>query len=156
MKHLTATCLGLFLVLSITGALWAEGVLKTGMESADQVVKTRKYLMHAIKVNVDDAAKKFEADRIGDIQANGATVALAAKVMPPLYREKHEAAYDGQGKFFKGAEPAAFEGVSEALRSAAQNLRMSAEKNDKAGVIQAMGALQQSCGACHNAYRGNF
>jgi cytochrome c556 len=156
MKRLVSVSLGLFLVLALTGTLWSQGVLKTGMDSALQVVQTRKYLMDTVKLNVEDAAKKFEADRLGDIQANGAAVSLAAKVMPPLFREKHEAVYDGQGKFFKGAEPAAFEAACETMRTAAQNVRMSAEKGDKAEVMAAMGALQQSCGACHSAYRGSF
>jgi cytochrome c556 len=156
MKRLSVVSLGLFLVLAVTGTLWSQGVLKTGMDSPLQIVKTRKYLMHTVRLNFEDGAKKFEAGRLGDIQANGAAAALAAKVMPPLFRERHETAYDGQGKFFKGAEPEVFEAACEAMRAAAQNVRISAEKVDKAGVMEAMGALQQSCGTCHNAYRGSF
>jgi cytochrome c556 len=144
------------LVVSITSLLRAQGVLQTDLGSAQQVVKTRKYLMQTVKLNSADAAKKFEAGQLADIPANGAALALSAKVMPPLYREKHEAAYDGKGKFFKGAAPADFEAACEAMRVAAQNVRMNAEKGDKAGVAQAMGQLEQSCGACHNTYRGSF
>jgi cytochrome c553 len=85
MKRLSVVSLGLFLVLAVTGTLWSQGVLKTGMDSPLQIVKTRKYLMHTVRLNFEDGAKKFEA-----------------------------------------------------------------------GVMEAMGALQQSCGTCHNAYRGSF
>ncbi len=156
MKRAMAVAMAALSVVFIAGLLQAEGVLQTDMGSAQQVVKTRKYLMEMVKMNTADAAKKFEAGQLGDIQANGAAVALAAKVMPPLYKEKHEAAYDGRGKFFKGANPADFEAASEAMRLAAQDVRRNAEKADKTGVAQAMGQLEQSCGACHNAYRGSF
>lgn len=146
----------LVLTLSFAGMLYAEGVLKTDMRSSEQVVKTRKYLMHAIKLNVGDAAEKFEAGNIADIQANGAALALMGKVMPPLYKDIHEDAYSGKGKYYKGAAPADFEAAAEVFRVAAQNLRMQAEKGDKEGVVQAMGQLQQSCSACHDAYRGEY
>lgn len=156
MKRFKVVVWASVLVLSVAGLLWAQGVLQTDMGSAKQVVKTRKYLMHAVKLNVGDAAAKFEAGRIADIQANGAAIALAAKVAPPLYKEKHAGAYDGTGKYYKGAPAADFEAASETMRVAAQQLRMHAEKGDADGVAQAMGRLQQSCGACHKPYRGAF
>lgn len=156
MKRFAIAALVSVLVLSVAGLLWAQGVLQTDMGSAQQVVKARKYLMHAVKLNVGDAAAKFEAGRIADIQANGAAIALAAKVAPPLYRETLESAYDGTGKYYKGAPPGDFEAASEAMRVAAQQVRTSAEKGDRDGVARAMGQLQESCGACHKPYRGSF
>jgi cytochrome c556 len=156
MKRIITVVLAAALVFSVAGLLWAEGVLKTGLDSPRQIVHTRKYLMHTAKLNVEDAAAKFEAGDFGAIQANGAALVLSAKVMPPLYKEKHAQAYTGQGKYFKGAAPADLEAAAEAMRAAAQQVRMSAEKGDKNGAAQAMGQLQQSCGACHKAYRGDF
>lgn len=144
------------LTLLIAGMLYAEGVLKTDMRSPNQVVKARKYLMWAAKMNVGDAAKKFEAGNITDIQANGAALALMGKVMAPLYKDTHESAYNGEGKYYKGAAPADFEAAAEKFRLAAQTVRMQAEKGDKDGVANAMGLLQKSCGACHDAYRGKY
>jgi cytochrome c556 len=156
MKRLTVVALASILILSFVGLLRAEGVLKTGMDSPQQVVQTRKYLMHTAKLNAEDAAQKFEAGNIGAIQANGAALELSAKVMPPLYKEKYEGAYAGQGKYFKGAATADFEAAAETMRAAAQQVRMSAEKGDRDAVAQAMGEVQQTCGACHKAYRGDF
>ena len=156
MKRSIVASVALILVLSVSGLIWAEGVLKTDMDSPQQIVKTRKYLMQSVKLNAADAAKKFEAGNIGDLQANGAALALAAKVMPPLYKNKYETAYDGKGKYYKGAAPGDFEAASEVMRSAAQAVRMNAEKGDNQAAAVAMGELQQSCGACHKAYRGNF
>ena len=156
MKRFGVVMLVLVLVLAAAGLLWAEGVLKTGMDSPQQIVKTRKYLMQTAKLNAADAAKKFEAGNVGDLQANGAALALAAKVMPPLYKDKYETAYDGKGKYYKGAVPGDFEAAAEVMRAAAQAVRMNAEKGDKQAAAAAMGELQQSCGACHKAYRGNF
>ena len=156
MKRLTVVALAAILILSIAGLLQAEGVLKTGMDSPQQIVNTRKYLMHTAKLNVEDAAQKFEAGNIGAIQANGAALALSAKVMPPLYKEKYEGAYAGQGKYFKGAAPADFEAAAESMHTSAQQVRLTAEKGDKDVVAQAMGDVLQSCGACHKAYRGDF
>ena len=156
MKRFTVALLASILVLSLVGRLWAEGVLKTDMDSPQQVVKTRKYLMQTVKLNVEDAAKKFEAGQIGAIAANGAALALSAKVMPPLYKDKHEDAYAGKGKYFKGAAPADFEAAAESMRLGAQEVRANAEKGDKNALAQAMGTMQQSCGACQKAYRGDF
>jgi cytochrome c556 len=144
------------LTLLVAGMLYAEGVLKTDMRSPEQIVKARKYLMQAVKLNVGDAAKKFEAGNMADIQANGAALALMGKVMPPLYKDTHETAYSGKGKYYKGAAPADFEAAAEKFRVAAQTVRMQAEKGNKDGVAKAMGQLQQSCGACHEAYRGKY
>ncbi len=156
MKRFKVALLVSILVLSLVGMLWAEGVLKTDMDSPQQVVKTRKYLMQTVKLNAEDAAKKFEAGQIGAIAANGAALALSAKVMPPLYRDRHEGAYAGKGKYFKGAAPADFEAAAEVMRLAAQQVRQNAEKGDQDALARAMGALQQSCGACHQPYRGDF
>ena len=156
MKHLGFITMSGGLVLSLAGVLWAAGVIPAGMGSAEEIVSARKALMMAVKLNMDDVKQKDAKGDIGDIQANALSVDVMARMMPPLYREKHEAAYTGKGKYFKGAPPAEFEAICEKLREAAQGLFDSAAKGDKPGIKSGTGRVYQTCGVCHKAYRGDF
>ena len=144
------------LVLAVVGLLWAGGVLPVGDGSPQQVVAARKAMMKAIKLNMGDIGKKFEAGATADIAANGASVEVMGQLMPPLYREKHESAYTGKGKYFTGAAPADFEAAAERFRAAAQKIKDGAAAGDKAAVAAGVGEVQASCGGCHKAYRGKF
>ncbi|MBI9086463.1 MAG: cytochrome c [Desulfobacterales bacterium] len=144
------------LVLAVAGLLWAGGVLPVADGSPQQVVAARKAMMQAIKLNLGDIGKKFEAGTLADIAANAASVEVMGRVMPPLYREKHESAYTGKGKYFTGAAPADFEAAAETFRAAAQKVNDGAAAGDKAAVAAGVGEVQASCGACHKAYRGAF
>lgn len=144
------------LVLAVAGLLWAGGVLPVADGSPGQVVAARKAMMQAIKLNMGDIGKKFEAGALADIAANGASVEVMGQLMPPLYREKHESAYMGKGKYFTGASPADFEAAAERFRAAAQKIKDGAAAGDKAAVAAGVGEVQASCGGCHKAYRGAF
>lgn len=156
MKPVFVTVVSFVLVALAAGTMWAGGVLPTDMGSPQQVVSARKAMMHAVKLDMGDMGKKFESGALADIQANAASVAVLARLMPPLYREPHEAAYDGKGKFFKGAAPGEMEAASEALRAGAQAAFDAAATGDKPAVAAAVGQMQQACGACHKAFRGSF
>jgi len=156
MRHLKVAAMTVAMVLAVAGMLWAGGVLPVMDASPDQVVSARKAMMKAIKVNMGDIGKKFEAGAIADIQANAAAVEIMGRLMPTLYGQKYESAYSGKGKYFTGAAPADFEAASEKFRSAAEQVLAGAKAGDKAAVGAAMGAAQGSCGACHKAYRGKF
>lgn len=156
MKRVYITTIGSILVLGLAGLLWANGVIPMDMGSAKEIVSARKALMVAIKLNMDDVKQKADKDDLGDIQANAAALDVMARVMPPLYRQKHEDVYTGKGKYYKGAPPAEFELICENLQFAAKGLFDSASKKDKAGVKTGIGKVYQTCGVCHKAYRGDF
>lgn len=144
------------LILAVAGLLWAGGVLPVADGSPQQVVAARKAMMQAIKLNLGDIGKKFEAGALADIAANAASVEVMGQLMPTLYQAKHESAYTGTGSYFTGAVPADFEAAAENFRAAAQKVKDGAAAGDKASVAAAMGDIQGSCGACHKAYRGKF
>lgn len=144
------------LLLGLAGVLWANGIIPTDMGSAKEIVSARKALMVSIKLSMDDVKQKAGKGDLSDIQANASAVDVMARVMPPLYRQKHEDAYQGKGKFFKGAPPAEFELICENLQLAAKELFESASKKDKEGVKTGIGKVYQTCGVCHKAYRGDF
>jgi len=156
MRHLKIAAMTGAMVMAVAGLLWAGGVLPVGDASPQQVVAARKAMMHAIKANMGDIGKKFEAGALADIRANAASAEVMGRLMPPLYGKKHESAYSGKGKYFTGAAPADFEAASERFRAAAEKVQAGAAAGDKAAVGAAMGEVQGSCGACHKAYRGKF
>ncbi len=140
----------------MAGVLWADGVLTTALDSPGRIVQARKAMMQAIKANMGDMAQKFEAGSVSAMAANAMGVAVMAQVMPPLYKETYTEVYGGQGKYFKGAAPAEFEAACQSFYAAAQAVGAAAAKNDKSAAAAAMVTAQQSCGACHKAYRGKY
>ena len=153
------TTVGVFagsMVLAAAGLLWAGGVLPMDLGDGAQVVAARKDMMRAMKLNMGDIGNKFQAGGVGAIPANAAALEIMGRVMPPLYRERHESAYSGKGKYFTGGDSAGFAAASEKFRLAAQKALDGARAGDKDAVAAAMGELGGSCGACHKAYRGSF
>ncbi len=156
MKKMVMVGISIILIVCGAGLLWADGVLTTALDSPAQIVQARKAMMKAIKANMGDMAQKFEAGSVSAISANALGVAVMAQVMPPLYKETYSDVYGGKGKYFKGAAPADFEAACQSFYTAAQAVAAGAGKNDKSAVAAAMVQVQQSCGACHKAYRGKY
>ena len=146
--------IGLFFMCA--GLLYAGGVMKTDMNSGEEVVKTRKFLMHTLGFNLKDIGPKFEAGKIADVKANASSIALAAMVMPPLFKEKYEAVYTGKGKYYKGAVPAEFEAAAEKLLESADALMKAADAGNAGAAKEALIGLPLSCKGCHTAYQGTF
>jgi mono/diheme cytochrome c family protein len=55
-----------------------------------------------------------------------------------------------------GKDMARFEATDETAHTAARAMAAAAHKQDMPGVLQAYGKLQQSCVACHTAFRGRI
>ncbi|MFH1488732.1 MAG: cytochrome c [Pseudomonadota bacterium] len=148
----------LFMTVSTLGAHYASSVLKTDMSDGLQVVIARKFLMEAVKENVVSINQRLTGGNIQEAAVNGETIAAVATVLPPLFKETHQAVYPvkDSNSFFKGAEPAPFEKAAEALRAAAMDVKKAADAKDAGGLKKAFGALGESCGGCHAAYRGKY
>ena len=148
--------LTIFLSLLVVGLNWGSSVIKTDMSAPTDVVQTRKALMMAIKVNMDDVAQKIKANQIKGISANAMAIDVMARVIPPLYREKHADAYNGKGNYYKGAPAAEIEAIALKLSRAAQVLLSGAKADDKKAVQGGVGKVYQTCGLCHKKYRAKF
>lgn len=148
----------LLMTASTLGARYATSVLKTDMSDGLQVVIARKFLMEAVKENMVEVNKKITGENVREAAVNGETIAAVATVLPPLFKETHQAVYPikDSGSFYKGAEPAPFEKASDALRAAAMDVKKAADAGDAGGLKKAFGTLGKSCGGCHSAYRGKY
>ena len=148
----------LLALLSVASAPWAEGVLGTGMDSPDGVVKARKLTMKAIADNMKDIGDKLKRGQVEDVAVNAGSIGAMAALLPPLFKEKYESAYpvEGSNAFYKGGAAVDFENASAQLKNGADYLLAAAGKNDKAGAQTGFEMLKSSCGACHSVFRGKY
>lgn len=156
--HWGFACLLVLATGTLLYAHYAEGVLKTDMGEAAQVVMVRKGCMEALKGNMIDINKKLKAGHIQDVAVNGGNIAALASVLPVLYKETYKDVYPFKGSktYYKGSTAVEFEAAAEKTRSAGMGVKVVADKNDKAGVGAAMDSLMASCGGCHSAFRGKY
>jgi cytochrome c556 len=150
--------LGLLMVLTAAGAIWAADVLDAAMDSPREVVAARKGLMSAIGGNMRDMVEKLQSGRTAAVTFNAGTISAIAAVLPPLYRQAHADAYPFQGSkaYYRPGPPAEFETAAANMKSAAEALGVAAVKADKSEVEAALEPLKSSCGACHSAFRGQY
>ena len=159
MKKKVLTSLSLVvLVCFISAMVYAQGVLKPGRQSPEQVVSARKFAMGALAANARDLGAKIKAGNIKGVVTHATSIAALATFLPLVYEETHSEVYPVKGSkyFFKGAPQADTEAGYESLRIQAQKLMKLASANDKSGVEAQTGKLFGACGSCHKAYRGKY
>lgn len=144
-----------FLVIG-GGLLWGNGIVPTDMNSPGDIVHARKALMQAIKSNMEDVAQKLKQGNLKEIQANAQAVDVMARLIPPLYREVYKSVYTGEGSFFKGAPAGEIQALAAKLSGASQKLQTAAADENKGAVQAGIGMVYQSCGLCHEPYRGKY
>ncbi len=107
MKQRAMLILGLVvLVCVIAATISAQGVLKPGQKSPEQVVAARKFAMGALGANFGDLSGKIKAGNIKGVAANAKSIAALATFLPLVYEEKYPEVYPVKGSksFFKGAD----------------------------------------------------
>ena len=159
MKKKVLTSLSLtILVCFISAMVYAQGVLKSGQRSPEQVVSARKFAMGALAANAGDIDAKIRAGNIKGVATHATSIASLATFLPLVYEKTYPEVYPVKGSkyFFKGA-------VSGQIDTAAENLRVQAEKlmklaaaNDKSAVEAQVGNLFSACGGCHKPLRGKY
>ena len=156
MKPLRTGFLTIALLLFVSGILWAGNIIKTDMRGPKDVVDARKTLMKAIKFSMDDVNAKRTDKNLEGIQANAMAIDAMARVIPPLFKQRHENVYTGQGTYYKGADPSKIEAISRDLSGSAQTLLSGAASQDEKVIKDAIAGAYQTCMACHKKYRGMF
>ncbi len=159
MKQKVLLILGLVvLVCVIAATISAQGVLKPGQKSPEQVVAARKFAMGALGANFGDLTGKIEAGNIKGVAANAKSIVALATFLPLVYEEKYPEVYPVKGSesFFKGAPLADMEAAAENLRIQAEELMKLASADDKSGVQAQVEKLLGSCKNCHKQARGKY
>jgi hypothetical protein len=109
------------------------------------VVSTRSPLMEYLQQQMDETLLSGTADdasvaeALEEIKRSGAIVAVIAEV---LNQEGME-----------GADDEDYRKLSDAMKSAALDLRGALERNDAAGARISVGEISKSCSTCHDVYR---
>jgi cytochrome c556 len=152
-KTIFVTSMLLFVTFSI---LWASNVINTDMSNPLEIVQTRKTIMQAIKLNMDDVKEKIKNKNLKSIQANAIAIDAMARVIPPLYKETYDSVYTGKGVYYKGAPASEIEAIALNLSNAVQTLKFEAADENKKKIDGGIGQVYQTCAACHNKYRGKF
>ncbi len=142
----------------ISAMVYAQGVLKPGRLSPEQVVSARKFAMGALAANAGDIDAKIKAGNIKEVVTHATSIAALATFLPLVYEETHSEVYPVKGSkyFFKGAVSAPIEAAAENLRVQAEKLMKLAAANDKSAVEVQVGNLFGSCGGCHKQFRGKY
>jgi cytochrome c556 len=156
MKPLRTGFLTISLLLFVSGLLWAGNIIKTDMSGPKDIVEARKTLMMAIKFNMDDVNTKRTDKNLEGIQANAMAIDAMARVIPPLFKERHKDVYTGPGNYYKGAPPSKIEAISKDLSSSAQTLLSGAANQDEKVIKDAITDVYKTCMTCHKKYRGMF
>ena len=146
------------LVCFIFAIVYAQGVLKPGQRSAEQVVLARKFAMGALAANAGDLGAKIKAGNIKGVVTHATSVAALATFLPLVYEKTYPEVYPVKGSkyFFKRAVSAQIEAAAENLRVQAEKLMRLAAANDKSAVEAQAGNLFSSCGGCHKQTRGKY
>jgi cytochrome c556 len=153
-KGLIILC-SVFLVLVISASIFAQTVLREGQNSPSEIVSARKFAMKMLGANVGDLTGKIKEGNLKGVAANAGSIAALATFLPVAYQETHADVYPVQGSkyYYKGGLPdvgAAFEN----LNREAQALMKLVQSNDKSAIEAQKGKMLGTCGACHQAARG--
>ncbi len=161
MKRKALTILSLIVSVSvclIAAKIYAQGVLKPGHRSPEQVVAARKFAMGALAADVGDLDGKIKAGNIKGVAANAKSIAALATFLPLVYEKTYPEVYPVKGSkfFFKGAVLADIEAAAENLRIQAEELMSLATANDKSAVEAQVRKLLGTCGGCHKPASGKY
>lgn len=144
-------------VLLSWSGLQADKVLDAKLQSAHDIVATRKFVMRLLLENLQDMGKKFSGQNAADAGVNAGNMQAFAEVLPPLFRADHKEVYadfKDSGFFFKGAPASGIEAEAEKLRSAAMTLRQGLMGPDPMQAKKDLDPLTETCKGCHAQYRG--
>jgi cytochrome c556 len=144
------------ILLSWSG-LQADKVIDTKLQSAHDIVATRKFVMKLLVENLQDMGKKFSGPNAGDGSVNAGNMQAFAEVLPPLFRAEFKEVYadfKDSSYFFKGAPASGIEAEAEKLRSAAMALRQGLMGSDPEQAKKDMDPVTETCKGCHAQYRG--
>jgi cytochrome c556 len=155
-KPLTIVSL-IILACVIAATIYAQGVLKQGQSSPEQVVAARKFAMRTMAANAGEIRGKIKAENIKGVAANARSIAALATFLPLVYNEKYRDVYPVAGsKYFYKAEISDVEAAFEDLRAQAEELMRLAAADDKSGVEAQARKLLGTCGGCHKPARGKY
>lgn len=159
MKKKVLTSLSLVvLACFISAMVYAQGVLKSGQHSPEQVVSVRKFAMGALAANAGAIDAKIKAGKIKEVVTHATSIAALSAFLPLVFEKTYPEVYPVKGSkyFFKGAVSAQIEAAAENLRVQAEKLMRLAAANDKSAVEAQVGNLFSSCGGCHKPLRGKY
>lgn len=145
------------LVLVLSASIFAQTVLKEGQNSPLQIVSARKFAMRMFGANVGDLSGKIQSGNLKGVAANAGSIAALATFLPLAYQKTHADVYPVEGSkyYYKGGLPdvgAAFRN----LKKEAQALMEVTQSNDHSAIETQKGKLLETCGACHEAARGQY
>ena len=151
-----------FITFALAAATYADhDVLKSdlSMNSPEEIVAARKFLMKTSEANVEDIKAKIENGDIKGVVVGARNIVAQATLLPILFKDKYEDVYPVEGSkyFYIGAPPEEIELLSDNLKIQAEKLMEFAEAGDGAKAnAQIRKIIGSGCGGCHRTYRGVF
>ena len=147
----------IILILVVSASIFAQTVLREGQNSPSQIVSARKFAMRMLGANVGDLTAKIKQGNFKGVAANAGNISALATFLPLAYQETHADVYPVEGSkyYYNGGLPdvgAAFGN----LKKEAQILMKLARSNDHSAIEAQKGKMLGTCGACHQASRGQY
>lgn len=142
------------LAVSMVPAVSADEL--TG-EQAQEAAETRQAIFKLLAWNMDPMGDMLRNQRPFDIERverSATRIAQLGAMIPDAFeRDTREFALATQARDGIWSNADDFAARAGDLVEAAEALRAAAEGGEQPSVLQAIGALGQACGACHDAYR---
>ena len=146
----------LLLALAALQGLSATDVLMPQENEPLNVVLVRKLTMRTFAASMGDLQPKLGAGAVSAAPANAFSIAALATYLPTVFDETYSEVYPVQGSrfFYRGAPLDTVRSLAQQLNTAAEELAAQAQAGNRSGVDAALQQVNGTCGACHNAARG--
>ena len=144
------------LMVFALGAAQAQTVVIPDKATPTEEVALRKFAMRALNSNLRDIRLKLKRGDTEGLLTPALNIASIAQFLPYGYRKTHESAYpfEGSNKYFKGADPAAFQANAEYLNAQALKLLRLESGKDLKPLEQQNERIKRACIGCHKEMRG--
>ena len=153
-KHIALVAL--ILAVFALGTAQAQTVVIPDKATPAEEVELRKFAMRALNSNLRDIRLKLKRGDSDGMLTPALNIASIIQLLPYVYQKTHESAYPvpGSNKYFKGADPAAFQANAEYLNAQALKLLRLASGKDLKAIGQQDERIKRACISCHKEMRG--